>query len=84
MTIYMSCFGCSKVITMVEDPLKNIAKVVENTQEIIQDISGVVIQMENKVEEVVQETTEVIIAVKDVVTDEVKDKQEEVSSSLIV
>ena len=47
MTIYMSCFSCSKSTKMVEDPLKNAAS--DNESVFIQDISGVVLDMNDEI-----------------------------------
>jgi len=47
MTIYMSCFSCSKATKMVEDPLKSAAA--DNETVFIQDISGVVLDVNDEI-----------------------------------
>jgi len=58
MTIYMSCFGCSKGMKMVEDPLE---KAFEKAESILQDLSGIVLEVEGKVLEKIEDTAATVI-----------------------
>jgi len=55
MTIYMSCFSCSKVIKMVEDPI-------EKANSILQDLSGIVLDVDAKIhKEVIQDLSGIVV-----------------------
>ena len=73
----MSCFSCSKVIKMVEDPLKN---VLNKTIDVVQDISGAVIEMKTDikhVENAIQEKVETIADVADRVAENISSETEQ-------
>ena len=63
MTIYMSCFSCSKVVKMVEDPLNHVLNrgldIVQDLSGVVHDISGVVLELKTA-ETAVQERVETI------------------------
>lgn len=73
----MSCFSCSKVIKMVEDPLKN---VLDKTIDVVQDISGAVIEMKTDikhVENAIQEKVETIADVADKIAENISSETEQ-------
>ena len=54
----MSCFSCSKAMKMVEDPI-------ENAKLIVQDLSGIVVEVEVKVDaEVIQDLSGIVLDAK--------------------
>ena len=58
----MSCFSCSKSMKMVEDPLKNAAN---KASEVIQDISGMVVECKEVVQDISGIAVEVDEAVRE-------------------
>lgn len=54
----MSCFSCSKAMKMVEDPI-------EKAKLILQDLSGIVLEVEVKVDaEVIQDLSGIVLEVE--------------------